>query len=382
MEDFNRIFISYHRSDSEADAGRLGDALRRRLGDERVFTDVIDIEFGANWERVVDHTLKDSVAVLLLIGPAWMLTDSILYEVRAALNSAVSIIPILVRGVDWATLTDDLPTELQPLRKFNAHSLDHSSWDADIEPLVELLERMLADPARARVICKRPEPIALLRTSLYQTNVRSLLVHAADLAECLDDASVLAEAQQMVTKSSPGSSENLMAKEIPPGLISALGDARYRLMMEQIGRDLLKHFDAARVAQYLQDPALEKEIRGRWKLFEEEKTEWRATRGDSGDPGLHHGEAHEADEKARDRLRKQLPGMTKRKETRDRLFQLVENQVTDLLSKGRIEDYWEYTILKHFSSYPDMRLKLYDRDRPKVGQMLKRFKTSTRVPGE
>src|SRR5262250_1817571 len=110
MGEFNRIFLSYHRFDGEADAGRLNDTLRRRLGEERVFTDVIDIEFGANWERVVDYALKDCVALLLMIGPAWKLTEAIKYEAGLALDSGIAIIPIFVRGAEWPSFSDDLPT--------------------------------------------------------------------------------------------------------------------------------------------------------------------------------------------------------------------------------------------------------------------------------
>jgi hypothetical protein len=116
MNDVTRIFISYHRSDGEADAGRLADTLRRTLGDERVFTDVTNIEFGANWERVVDHTLQDAVAVLLVIGPAWSLTEPIKYELGLALDAGVAIIPVLMRGANWATVTGDLPSDFDHSR--------------------------------------------------------------------------------------------------------------------------------------------------------------------------------------------------------------------------------------------------------------------------
>jgi hypothetical protein len=241
MGDFSRIFVSYHRADSEADAGRLDDTLRRRLGEERVFTDVINIELGANWERVVDHALRDCVALLLVIGPGWKLTEAIEYEAELALHSAISIIPILVRGAEWSNFSDDLPTRLQPLRKFNAITLHHRTWARDVEPLLGLLEKMLADPARATVIYRPPDRVSVLSTALDSTNVRSLLAHAADLAECLDDASVLIEAQQAAPKSSLDSAEYGTAEQIPDRLFSVLINARYRLMIEQMGRDLLRY---------------------------------------------------------------------------------------------------------------------------------------------
>lgn len=270
-ENLSCIFISYHRSDSEADAGRLGDTLRQRLGDDRVFTDVTTIEFGANWERIVDRALANSVAVLLPLGPARKPTDPILYEVRAALRSRVSVIPILLKDADWAGLMEQFPVELQVLQKLNAHSLDHASWHIDVEPLIGLVEKMLADPARTSVVYKPSEPGALLTSCLDKTNVRSLLVHAADLAECLDDASVLAEAQQVVGRSLPDSLTSSAQQSAPSELTYLLGNARYRLMVEQIGRDLLTHSTATGIGQYLQDPALDEQVRRHWESFESEE---------------------------------------------------------------------------------------------------------------
>jgi hypothetical protein len=386
MGDFARIFLSYRRSDSEADAGRLGDTLRRILGDERVFTDAEDIEFGANWERVVDHTLQDCVALLLVIGPAWKLTDSIKYEVGLALNSGISIIPILVRGGKWPSPADDLPSNLQSLRKLNAIALDHSNWTLDVSRVSRLLEKMLADPLRARVICTPPDPLSVLNTALDRENVRSLLVHAADLAECLDDASVLTEAQQAAPKSSLDSRENRTGEQTTSQLVYVLGNARYRLMIEQIGRDLLKysswleHSSGEHAARYLQDAELEKEVRRNWEEFEEVKSACSAARGDIPEnPKDYQTWAIEADERARNRLREQLPGLTKPEPTRQGLFQLVENQVKAILSKKRIEDMWEYIVLKHFGSYPDMPLEIRDSSRTNVCEMLEGFKTSQLV---
>jgi len=80
----SRVFVSYHRADTEADAGRLVDTLRRHLGDESVFVDVSGVQPGSNWERVVDHALTKSVVLLLVVGPLWKATESILYELDRA----------------------------------------------------------------------------------------------------------------------------------------------------------------------------------------------------------------------------------------------------------------------------------------------------------
>jgi hypothetical protein len=363
----NRIFISYHRSDGDADAGRLGDELRRRFGKEQVFTDVDDIEFGTNWRRVVDHTLQDAVALLLIIGPVWKLTEPIEYEIGIALDIGVATIPVLVRGAKWETVMGDLPHKLEPLAKLNAAFLDHGSWQRDIEPLLSLLERMMKDFARAKVILNPPEPVSLLQNAMNKKSIRSLVVHAADLAECLSDPTVLAEAQQAASENSAAS------REVPFTLFNHVINARYRLMVEQIGSDLLKT-SRDEAAQYLGDVELAELIRTSWKEFEEERDLCSSTRGDAGSPNEYYHLAREITGRAYDRLRAQLPGLTKSAETRNRLFKFVENKANEALARKEINDWLEYAILKNFYFYREMPIII--RDVGLAGEMLRRFEKS------
>ena len=341
----SRVFISYHRADAEGAAGRLSDNLRHRFGDDAVFLDVAGIELGTNWERAVDYAMADSIAILLVAGPSWILTDSIAYEVRAALRNGVPVIPVLVKGADWVSLTADLPANLKELSKFNAARFDHRDWHVHLDGLITLLDRMFKDPARARIILMPPEPQQVLGTSLNKESLRQLLLHAADLAECLDDPAVLEDITQLAEKG-----------RNPGDLIEPLGNARYRLMIEEIGRSLVDSTDF--VARYLGDEDLESEIRYCAQWFEEEKTEVSSTRGDSGDPGSAYRALEEVTARAKHQLWEQLPGITRTTESRDRLIQLVEQEVNEIVSRGYIQDRWGYVILKHFTSYPDMPMNV------------------------
>lgn len=378
MQDLSRVFLSYHRADTEADAGRLGDTLKRRLGVERVFADVTDIEFGANWKRVVERSLQGSVALLLIAGPGWTLTEPLTYEVAAALDAGISIIPTLVRRANWTALTRTLPPARQSLRDLNAVALDHATWEVDVEPLMRLLEKMLAEPARARVIYKAPDPVLLLTARLNRRNLRSLLVHAADLAECLADPSVLSEAQKEADRCAPQAKAVWEMGE-PDGLIYLIGNARSRLMIELIGRELLQDPGGEYVPRLLFDPTLEQEIRSRWADFDEALRGWHMNHGDGrDDPGHYRGLAKEAEDRATDRLRAQLPGLTRDATTCAQLFSLIENQVIDILDRGRLDNYWEYVVMKHFAAYPDKRYEVREEDRPRVQAMLEEFHRSYR----
>ena len=65
------IFISYRRSDSAAQAGRICDRLRQRFGEDAVFMDVETIEPGANFRTVIEQTIRSCKVFIALIGPTW-----------------------------------------------------------------------------------------------------------------------------------------------------------------------------------------------------------------------------------------------------------------------------------------------------------------------
>jgi hypothetical protein len=373
MSSASNIFISYNRSDGAADAGRLADWLEQKFGKERVFIDVADIDLGANWERVVEHNLNNAIAVLVVVGPVWKITEPLELELRVALDAGVSIVPILVRGAEWSVAMRELPPKLLPIRKLNAMHLDHGSWTRDITPLMALLERMMKDPDRARVICSPPNPISVLQTGVNIENVRSLLAEAADLAECLDDPAVLSEAQTLLPT---GASEtgNHKLKAILPYLADLIKTARYRLLIEQIGRDFCKCCSGESVSQYLGDSGLEQKIRLNREFFEEEKREWSRTKGDSGNPGQSFRELSQEDEQAKVILRKKLPGITKDMKERERLFEFIRSRIQHALNDEEISQLSDYVILKQFTSYHDMAIQFRDENKRIIALgMLKRY---------
>ncbi len=365
----SRIFISYHREDTPADTGRLADTLEREFGPKCVFQDVSEIEPGDNWERIVDHMLENTVALLLVIGPSWVLTEPLERELDTALQSGVAIIPVLVRDADWDDFAATLPDILKPIEKLNAKKIDHNNWRATVQPLVDLLRRILKDPARARIICKPPEPRTVLENPFNKGSVRSMLVHAADIAECLDDPSVLEQAQSIDAR----------ADSTPPyyELIIFLEEARYRLLIEEIGRDFLAT-DALYATQYLQDTVLESEISSNRTLREEARTLCAHTRGEDGlqDFHMYNEIVLDAEVKAKSQLRGQLPGITKKKETRERLFRLVRDTIQDILSRGHTRDDWDYIILSRFCRYSNM--PFFIRDESKALTLLQSFESSRR----
>jgi len=66
------IFISYRRSDSEGEAGRLFDDLVRRFSEQAVFMDVDAIKPGRDFRKAIDESIHSCSVVLAIIGQQWL----------------------------------------------------------------------------------------------------------------------------------------------------------------------------------------------------------------------------------------------------------------------------------------------------------------------
>lgn len=129
----SRIFISYRRSDSAAETGRIYDYLEKEFGDSSVFKDVDTIKSGSEFYKSINDALSKCQVVLAVIGQDWVCaedgegnrrlhnkTDWVRYELLTALfDEGTQVIPLLLDGVAMPP-ADDLPQELQPLTRINA----------------------------------------------------------------------------------------------------------------------------------------------------------------------------------------------------------------------------------------------------------------------
>ncbi|QNI34677.1 toll/interleukin-1 receptor domain-containing protein [Alloacidobacterium dinghuense] len=151
------VFISYRRDDSAGFAGALERELVTRLGRDRVFMDIKDIEGGTEFPTAIDQALKSSDVVIVLIGSRWLdATDAqgirrlekpgdfVRREVEFALAGRARVIPLLLDGT-LLPAVEKLPIDLQPLRKRQTLELRNSHWDEDIARLLNhIREAMFA----------------------------------------------------------------------------------------------------------------------------------------------------------------------------------------------------------------------------------------------
>jgi len=144
------VFLSYRRSDTGGEAGRLSDALQNSLGKRFVFRDVVSISPGDHFDTQLETQLATAQIVLVLIGPTWLeelkkrLTeenpDYHYVEVATALKEGKRVIPVLLRGAALPP-PGTLPKDLLALTKCQAITIRDETWRMDIDRLIDAIGR-------------------------------------------------------------------------------------------------------------------------------------------------------------------------------------------------------------------------------------------------
>lgn len=154
------IFISYRRADASGHAGRLFDRLAAHFGKDAVFMDVEGIEAGVDFVDVIGEAVGSCAVLLAVMGRNWLTSadergrrrledpqDFIRLEIGNALARKVRVVPVLVEGAQMPA-AEQLPEELRPLTRRQALELRDSRWDSDVEALIAVIERILAQAPR------------------------------------------------------------------------------------------------------------------------------------------------------------------------------------------------------------------------------------------
>ena len=147
------IFVSYRRDDASAYAGRLHDYLVERFGKTNVFIDIESIEPGVDFAQVVEKTLTECDAILVVIGRSWSSAadrdgrrrienpnDFVRLEIERALALGTRrVIPVLVGGARVPEV-EELPESLARLTRRQAFELSDQRWSFDVRVLSEKIE--------------------------------------------------------------------------------------------------------------------------------------------------------------------------------------------------------------------------------------------------
>ncbi|MEB3210797.1 MAG: CHASE2 domain-containing protein [Leptolyngbyaceae bacterium] len=157
MRQPGRIFISYRRSDSSSEAGRIYDKLAPVLGSENIFKDVDDIPYGVDFVEHLSRAVAQCDALLVLIGQTWLkatdaqgncrlddMHDFVRIEVASALKRDILVIPVLLNGTEMPA-SEDLPEDLKPLTRRNAVQVRQDpDFHRDMQRLITNLENYFA----------------------------------------------------------------------------------------------------------------------------------------------------------------------------------------------------------------------------------------------
>ena len=151
------IFLSYRREDAAAYARLLKSAFSEHIPGARVFMDLDSIKAGRDFAEVIREALDSSAVLVALIGRQWTtltdeegqrkldsLDDWVRFEVQAALERDVRVIPVLVDGAR-PLRQQQLPPELHKLARLNAFELSNSRYQYDADQLVDLIREVLAE---------------------------------------------------------------------------------------------------------------------------------------------------------------------------------------------------------------------------------------------
>lgn len=195
------IFISYRRSDSEGEAGRLSDVLTHHFHDQAVFMDVDAIQPGRDFRKAIEESIQACAVLLTVIGPDWLdarssagdrrldePNDYVRLEISAALRRDIPVIPVLVRGAR-VPQPEQLPPEIADLAYRNGVALTHSRWKSDLQHLIQALEPHIGDhpspapPAPSPVVKRATAPSAGLDPEALHQLTRLLAHSIGPIAE-------------------------------------------------------------------------------------------------------------------------------------------------------------------------------------------------------
>lgn len=157
-----QVFISYRTADGADKATALARNLGRHFGDAQVFLDKDDLPGGSRWAEHVAQTLGARPVVLLLMTPQLLAAtdaegrrrieradDPVRLELSAALAAEAHVIPVLCDGVDAIPAAQTLPSPFDELGTRTWRRLRSYDFTADLQRLIEDLERLGVPPLPA-----------------------------------------------------------------------------------------------------------------------------------------------------------------------------------------------------------------------------------------
>lgn len=147
------LFLSYRRGDSPDTVKLIHEKLQKRLPRWKIFYDHDSIPLGEAFPERLRTEVTTATAVLVIMGPKWLdilrerrsaTVDHVRVEVRLALESHGSVVPVLVNRAAMPGDADlaDFP-DLLPLLNLNGRPVrPDPDFDSDLEPIITHLKQL------------------------------------------------------------------------------------------------------------------------------------------------------------------------------------------------------------------------------------------------
>jgi hypothetical protein len=142
----SKIFISYRREDSAANALGIGQYLEHQFGRKNVFIDV-DMRAGIKFPEVLERRLAECKVMLVLIGPEWLNArdkqghrrldnsdDWVRLEIARALKRNITVVPVRINGTELPP-KEELPNDIQALLDHQAASVTTAGFRHEMSGL-------------------------------------------------------------------------------------------------------------------------------------------------------------------------------------------------------------------------------------------------------
>lgn len=186
----SKIFISYRREDTAANALGIGQYLEHQFGHKNVFIDV-DMRAGAKFPDVLQQRLAECKVVLVLIGPGWLNAhdeqgrrrldnpdDWVRLEIAHALKRSVTVIPVRINGAALPT-RDELPDDIRGLLDHQATSVTTTGFRNEMAGLARDIRAIPSAHAWRRLAPVAASVFVVLAASalIYSFGSQRLLQH-------------------------------------------------------------------------------------------------------------------------------------------------------------------------------------------------------------
>ena len=236
-----KIFISYRRQDTAANALSIGQYLENEFGRKNVFIDV-DMRAGVKFPAVLEQRLAECKVMLVLIGPTWLEArddqgnrrldssdDWVRLEIAHALKRNITVIPVRVNGAELPARTV-LPEDIRGLLDHQAASVTLAGFRHEMAGLVRDIRSISGNRSWQRhTVMAAGLVLLLLAVSVFlqfpdaMKRVRLMIV-SAGWSEIKQDDIWDTKPGEWVFYGTVGQSPIQLAYQFKPASVKILGD--------------------------------------------------------------------------------------------------------------------------------------------------------------